>query len=129
MKEGEVSQPVKGAAGSYVLLRVTRRSRPPVNQSARGRCNSDAIKKDLALQQATGKLADIINAFEDARSGGADILPRAAKKAGMKDPGHIASVDKNGLRPGWHQKVAGSAGRIRNSSLQAFAGSRQRRRQ
>ena len=55
------------------------------------------IKKTLALQGAAGKIADIINAFEDARSGGADIAT-AARKSGMKS-GKFAAVDKNGLDP------------------------------
>jgi len=51
----------------------------------------------LALQLAGAKITDIINAYEDARSGGADIAT-AAKKTGLK-PGRIAAVDKTGLSP------------------------------
>ena len=100
LKQGDVSQPVKSAAGSYTLLRV-QKIVPAINQSVAD--VHDAIKKDLALQQAGGKLADVINAYEDARSGGADI-PTAAKKVGMKS-GRIASIDKNGLGPDG-QKIA-----------------------
>ena len=63
LKQGEVSQPVKGSAGSFMLLRVTKIT-PAVNQSLAD--VHDAIKKTLALQQATGKLADVVNNFEAA---------------------------------------------------------------
>ena len=100
LKQNEVSQPVKSAAGSYTLLRVQKIT-PALNQTLADA--HDAIKKELALQQATGKLADVMNAYQDARSGGADI-PTAAKKAGLKSA-RIASVDKNGLGPDG-QKIA-----------------------
>jgi len=90
----QVSQPVKAALGGYVLMRVT----AVTPQLARTLDDAKAdIKKTLALQGAAGKIADIINAFEDARSGGADIAT-AAKKAGMKS-GKFAAIDKNGLDP------------------------------
>lgn len=94
LKQNEVSAPVQGTIGGAVLLRVVKIV-PAINKSLAE--VHDAIKNNLALQQAGGKLVDIINAFEDARSGGADI-PTAAKKAGMT-AGRIASVDKNGLNP------------------------------
>ncbi|HWY62664.1 MAG TPA: SurA N-terminal domain-containing protein, partial [Rhizomicrobium sp.] len=77
---GQVSPPVKTALGGYVLLRVTK----IIPGSSRSLDEArDEIKKRLALSVAAGKIADILNAFEDARSGGADIAT-AAKKAGMK---------------------------------------------
>ncbi len=94
LKQNEVSQPVKGALGGFVLMRVTKIT-PGVSRSL-----DDAkaeIRKKLALAAAQGKIADIVNAFEDARSGGADI-PTAAKKAGMKS-GKFAAIDKNGVAP------------------------------
>ena len=90
----QVSQPVKTALGGYVLMRVTKvtagvsRSQDDVK---------DEIRKNLALEQAAGKIADIVNAFEDARSGGADIAT-AAKKSGMKSA-KLAAIDKNGVAP------------------------------
>ncbi|HWF64002.1 MAG TPA: hypothetical protein VN685_05265, partial [Rhizomicrobium sp.] len=63
----------------------------------------DQIKQQLALQLAGAKITDMVNAFEDARSGGADIAA-AAKKVGMRS-GKIAAVDKSGLSPDG-QKVA-----------------------
>lgn len=63
----------------------------------------DQIKQQLALQLAGAKITDIVNAFEDARSGGADIAT-AAKKTGMK-AGRVAAIDKNGLAPNG-EKVA-----------------------
>jgi peptidyl-prolyl cis-trans isomerase D len=90
----QVSQPVKGAINGYVLLRVTKIT-PGI---ARTLDDSKAqIREQLALQMAGAKITDILNAYEDARSGGAD-LAAAAKKAGLK-LGHIASVDKAGLSP------------------------------
>ncbi len=94
LKQGEVSQPVKGAIGGYVLMRVTK-IEPGVSHPLAE--VHDTIKKNLSLQLASAKLIDVINAFEDARSGGADIA-QAAKKTGMKF-GHIASVDKTGNGP------------------------------
>jgi len=90
----QVSQPVRAALGGYVLMRAT------AVTPAIARTQDDAkadIKKTLALQGAAGKIADIVNSFEDARSGGADIAT-AAKKAGMKS-GKFAAIDKNGLDP------------------------------
>jgi peptidyl-prolyl cis-trans isomerase D len=90
----QVSQPIKAALGGYVLMRVT------AVTPAIARTQDDAradIKKTLALQGAQGKISDIINAFDDARSGGADVAT-AAKKAGMKS-GKFAAIDKNGLDP------------------------------
>ncbi len=88
----QVSQPIKAALGGYVLARVTAIT-PEIARTV-----SDAtpdIKKTLSLAGASGKIAEIVNAFEDARSGGADIAA-AGQKAGMKS-GKFAALDKNGL--------------------------------
>lgn len=90
----QVSDPVKGAINGYVLLRVTKITPAvshPLDQV------KDQIKQQLALQLAGAKITDMVNAFEDARSGGADIAA-AAKKVGMHS-GRIAAVDKSGLGP------------------------------
>ena len=79
LKQGEVSQPVKGVIGGFVLMRVAKIV-PGVNHPLAE--VHDTIKTNLATQLAAGKLIDVINAFEDARSGGADIAA-AAKKTGM----------------------------------------------
>jgi peptidyl-prolyl cis-trans isomerase D len=94
LKLNEVSQPVKTALGGYVLMRATKIT-PAVSRSLDD-VKAD-IRKKLALEQAGGKIADILNGFEDARSGGADIAA-AAKKAGMKS-GKYAAIDKNGVAP------------------------------
>ena len=94
LKQDEVTQPVKTALGGYVLMKVTKIT-PGVSRSLDQA--KDEIRKKLALEQAAGKIADIINAFEDARSGGADIAA-AAKKSGMKY-GKLAAIDKNGVAP------------------------------
>ena len=88
----QVSQPIKAALGGFVLARVT------AITPAIARTVDDAkpdIKKTLALQGASGKIAEMVNAFEDARSGGADVAA-AAQKAGMKS-GKFTALDKNGL--------------------------------
>lgn len=90
----QVSQPVKTALGGYVLMRVTKVT-AGVSRSLDD--VKDDIRKNLALEQAAGKIADIVNAFEDARSGGADIAT-AAKKSGMKSA-KLAAIDKNGVAP------------------------------
>ncbi|MEO7053668.1 MAG: peptidyl-prolyl cis-trans isomerase, partial [Rhizomicrobium sp.] len=96
----QVSDPVKGALSGYVLFRVTKIT-PGI---ARTLDDSKAqIHEQLALQLAGAKITDVLNAYEDARSGGADIAA-AAKKVGMKI-GHIAAVDKAGLSP-THEKLA-----------------------
>ena len=96
----DVSQPVKGALNGYVLLRVTKIT-PGISRTLED--SKDQIRQQLALQLAGAKITDIVNAFEDARSGGANIAA-AAKKTGMK-AGRIAAVDKNGLSPNG-EKVA-----------------------
>ncbi|HWF64596.1 MAG TPA: SurA N-terminal domain-containing protein, partial [Rhizomicrobium sp.] len=96
----QVSDPVKGAINGYVLLRVTKIA-PAVSHALDQA--KDQIKQQLALQLAGAKITDMVNAFEDARSGGAD-LAAAAKKVGMRS-GKIAGVDKSGLGPDG-QKVA-----------------------
>jgi peptidyl-prolyl cis-trans isomerase D len=94
LKPNEVSAPVKTAAGSYVLLRVTAIT-PGITRPLE-QVKPD-IRKSLALAAAGAKITDIVNAFEDARSGGADIAT-AAKKAGMKSA-KLAAIDRNGLSP------------------------------
>jgi peptidyl-prolyl cis-trans isomerase D len=96
----EVSQPIKGALNGYVLLKVTKVT-PGISRTLDD--SRDQIRQTLALQVAGAKIIDIVNAYEDARSGGADIAA-AAKKAGMKS-GRIAAVDKMGLTPAG-EKVA-----------------------
>ncbi|HEX3753653.1 MAG TPA: peptidyl-prolyl cis-trans isomerase [Rhizomicrobium sp.] len=88
-----VSDPVKSSFG-YVLLHVTK-IEPGNNKNFAD--VKDDIRKALATQIAAGKLADIANAFEDARSGGASVA-QAAKKTGMKY-GHVAAIDASGKTP------------------------------
>lgn len=90
----EVSQPIKGALNGYVLLKVTKIT-PGISRTLED--SRDQIRQTLALQLAGAKIIDIVNAYEDARSGGADIAA-AAKKVGMKS-GRISAVDKMGLTP------------------------------
>jgi peptidyl-prolyl cis-trans isomerase D len=91
---GQVSQPVKTTLGGYVLLKVTKIT-PGASRSLDQA--TDEIRKTLALQVASGKIDDMLNAFEDARSGGADMAA-ATKKAGMQS-GKLQAVDKTGSDP------------------------------
>jgi peptidyl-prolyl cis-trans isomerase D len=91
---GEVSQPIKTAFGGFVLARVTKIEAGTSKSLADVK---EDIRKTLTTQLAANKLVDAVNAFTDARSGGAD-LAQAAKKAGMKT-GHLTAVDANGFKP------------------------------
>lgn len=90
----QVSQPIKGALNGYVLLRVTKIT-PAIKRTLDD--VKDQIRHKLALELAGAKVTDIVNAFEDANSGG-DDLAAAAKKAGMQYF-RIAAVDKEGRTP------------------------------
>ena len=90
----QVSAPIKSALGGYVLMQVTAIT-PGLQRSLDDA--KDEIRKNLALQAAAAKITDVVNAFEDSRSGGATIAA-AAKKTGMKS-GKLVAVDKNGLSP------------------------------
>ena len=94
MAVNDISAPVKGALSGFVLLRVTKIT-PGVTHSLAE--SSEGIKKTLGLQLAQNKLTDVVNEFEDARSGGADIAT-AAKKTGMK-AGKVAAIDRGGMGP------------------------------
>ena len=94
LPENQVSQPLKGAFGGYVLARVTKIT-PGSNKTLAD--VKDDIKKALTTALAANKLVDAVNAYTDARSGGSD-LKEAAKKAGMK-LGHLSAVDATGLGP------------------------------
>jgi peptidyl-prolyl cis-trans isomerase D len=90
----QVSQPIKGAFGGWVLARVTKIT-PGTNRSLDD--VREELRKSLADRLAAAKLVDIVNAFGDARNAGDDLMA-AAKKAGMH-AGHLAAVDQNGLAP------------------------------
>ncbi|HEX4026150.1 MAG TPA: SurA N-terminal domain-containing protein [Rhizomicrobium sp.] len=94
LPENQVSQPLKTALGSYVLVRVTKIT-PGSNKTLAD--VKDDIKKALTTALAANKLVDAVNAYTDARSGGSD-LKEAAQKSGMKI-GHLTAVDANGLNP------------------------------
>jgi peptidyl-prolyl cis-trans isomerase D len=94
LPENQVSQPLKTALGSYVLVRVTKIT-PGSNKTLAD--VKDDIKKALTTALAANKLVDAVNAYTDARSGGSD-LKEAAQKSGMKIS-HLTAVDANGLKP------------------------------
>jgi peptidyl-prolyl cis-trans isomerase D len=94
LPENQVSQPLKTALGSYVLVRVTKITQGSNKTLADVK---DDIKKALTTALAANKLVDAVNAYTDARSGGSD-LKEAAQKAGMKIA-HLIAVDASGLKP------------------------------
>jgi peptidyl-prolyl cis-trans isomerase D len=90
----EVSQPIKTGFGGYVLARVSKIA--PGSTKTLVDVKED-IRKTLINQLAANKLVDAVNAYTEARSGGAE-LAAAAKKAGMK-VAHLTAVDASGLMP------------------------------
>lgn len=91
--EGGVTPPVQGPFG-WVILRAAKVI-PGENKSFDE--VKDQIKADLLKGRAAGKVADMANAFEDARGGGAS-LEQAAAKQGLTVQ-HIAAVDRQGITP------------------------------
>ncbi|HVW73197.1 MAG TPA: SurA N-terminal domain-containing protein [Rhizomicrobium sp.] len=94
LPENQVSQPLKGAFGGYVLARVTKIT-PGSNKTLAD--VKDDIKKTLTTELAANKLVDAVNAYTDARSSGSE-MKEAAAKAGMKVV-HLAGVDASGMKP------------------------------
>jgi peptidyl-prolyl cis-trans isomerase D len=94
LPENQVSQPLKGAFGGYVLVRVAKVTQGSSKTLADVK---EDIRKALATALAANKLVDAVNAYTDARSSGSD-LKEAAKKSGMKIS-HVIAVDANGMKP------------------------------
>ncbi len=94
LAQNEVSQPIKTGFGGFVLARVTKIAPGSTKTLADVK---DDLRKELANQLAANKLVDAVNAYTDARSGGAD-LAAAAKKAGMKTV-RLNAVDATGAKP------------------------------
>jgi peptidyl-prolyl cis-trans isomerase D len=88
----QVSEPIKTGFGGYALARVTKIA-PGTSKTLAD--VKDELTKTLQTQLAAAKLVDAVNAYTDARSGGAEMKD-AAKKAGMK-LGHLAGVDITGM--------------------------------
>ncbi|HEX5279362.1 MAG TPA: SurA N-terminal domain-containing protein [Micropepsaceae bacterium] len=91
--EGGVTPPVQGPFG-WVILRAAKVI-PGENKSFDD--VKDQIKADLLKARAAGKVADMANAFEDARGGGAS-LAQAAAKLGLTVQ-HVPAVDRQGMTP------------------------------
>lgn len=94
LPENQVSPPLKGAFGGYVLARVTKIT--PGSSKTLADVKDD-IRKTLTNELAANKLVDAVNAYTDARSGGSD-LKEAAAKSGLK-VSHVAAVDSSGMKP------------------------------
>jgi peptidyl-prolyl cis-trans isomerase D len=91
--EGGVTAPVQGPFG-WVILR-TAKVIPGEHKSLED--VKDQIKADLVKARASGKLADIANAFEDLRGSGTP-LTEAAMKQGLTFH-HVAAADRQGMTP------------------------------
>lgn len=94
VKEGETSQPVKGAFG-WVLVKTGKITVPGVHHTLDE--VKDQVRTAIQTQLAGDKLVDMLNIYDDAHKKG-DDLATAAKKAGLK-VGHIAAMDASGLAP------------------------------
>ncbi|HEY1612692.1 MAG TPA: SurA N-terminal domain-containing protein [Rhizomicrobium sp.] len=93
LPQGGVSQPVKSNFG-YVMLHVTTIT-PGVSHSFND--VKESLRKDVLNQLAQAKLTDVINAFDDASAGGAN-MEQSAKRSGMRVV-HVQAVDRSGLTP------------------------------
>ena len=90
----EVSQPMQTGFGGWALALVTKIT--PGSTKTLDDVKED-IRKNLVNQLAANKLVDVVNAFTDAKSNGAN-LKEAAQKSGMK-LAHIAATDVSGKKP------------------------------
>jgi len=91
--EGGITAPVEGPFG-WVILRAAK-----VNpgESKPFEELTETLRANLVKAKAIGRVAEIANAFEDARAGGA-ALPDAAKTQGLTVHS-IAAVERSGLTP------------------------------
>ena len=93
LPDNGVSAPLKNFSG-WVLMHVTKIT--PGSSKSFDDVKED-IRKDQLKQLAQAKIVDVINAFTDTVSSGAN-LQEVAKKTGMHF-GHIPAVDAQGLTP------------------------------
>jgi peptidyl-prolyl cis-trans isomerase D len=91
---GEVTQPVKTGFGGWALARTTKIT---AGSNKTLEDVKEDLRKEVANQLAANKLVDIVNAFTDAKSSGAN-LKEAAQKSGMK-LAHLPAVDATGKTP------------------------------
>jgi peptidyl-prolyl cis-trans isomerase D len=93
LPRGGVSQPLKAPVG-YSLIHVANIT-PGITKSLDN--VKEDLRKQLAMQLAGAKLADLGNQYIDESSRG-QSLAVAAKKVGMK-VGHVAAIDATGNTP------------------------------
>lgn len=91
--DGDVTPPVQGPFG-WVILRAAKVI-PGENKTFDE--VKDQLKADLIKARAAGKVADLANAFEDARGGGASLEQAAAKQS--LTVRHVPAVDRQGMTP------------------------------
>ena len=91
--EGGVTEPVQGPFG-WVLLHA---AKVVPGETKTFDELKDQIRDELVKGRAAGKVTDLVNAFEDARGGGAS-LEDAAKKIGVSVT-HVAGTDAKGMTP------------------------------
>jgi peptidyl-prolyl cis-trans isomerase D len=93
LPSGEVSQPVQGQFG-VALLKIGK-IEPGVTPSYEGLAAQ--VKKEIAIERARAKVAELHNKMEDERGGGASVA-EAAQKLGLTAV-TIDAVDRSGRMP------------------------------
>jgi peptidyl-prolyl cis-trans isomerase D len=93
LPSGEVSQPVQGRFG--VALVKIGKIEPGVTASYEG--VAAQVKKEIAIERARAKVAELHNKMEDERGGGASVA-EAAQKLGLAAI-TIDAVDRSGRTP------------------------------
>jgi peptidyl-prolyl cis-trans isomerase D len=92
-KEGTVTAPVQSPLGWHVVqVRKVEPGREPNFEEAK-----EQLRRELALNQAADRIADLANQFEDALAGGA-TMEEAAQQTGF-EARKIAAVDASGKDP------------------------------
>jgi peptidyl-prolyl cis-trans isomerase D len=93
LPSGEVSQPVQGQFG--VALVKIGKIEPGVTPSYEGLAAQ--VKKEIAIERARAKVAELHNKMEDERGGGASVV-EAAQKLGLTAV-TVDAVDRSGRLP------------------------------
>src|SRR5712672_1100299 len=93
LPSGEISQPVTGQFGvALVKIGKIEPGVTPTYESVAGQ-----VKKELAIERARAKVAELHNKMEDERGGGASVI-EAAQKLGLSAV-TIDAVDRSGRTP------------------------------
>jgi peptidyl-prolyl cis-trans isomerase D len=93
LPSGEVSQPVQGRFG-FALVKIGK-IEPGVEPTYEG--VASALKKEIAVERARTKVAELRDKMEDERGGGASVI-EAAQKLGLAAV-TIEAADRSGRQP------------------------------